>query len=151
MYHAHTISWKTMWRMCFLTVVSLACLLDEVLATPVPLQNGTATFSQSGLGGGCGYCGPNEAIDGLVNDVPGELNGWSIAGPPALQNAESQTAVWETTNDVSTDRLVFTMLFDGGLNPLTGHMLGRFRLSVTDDPRDTFADGFDVGGDVTAD
>jgi len=34
------------------------------------------------------------------------------------------------------------------LNP--GHLLGRFRLSVTTDDRSTYADGLAVGGDVTA-
>lgn len=149
MNYSRGFSWaKAIRAAWFIVFLPLTIAPETGLATPILLQNGTATFSQTGLGGGCGYCGPNEAIDGILTDSPADLNGWSIARPPGLSDAESETAVWETAEDVTADELTFVMLFNH-FNP--GHLLGRFRLSVTDDARSTFADGLDLGGDVTAD
>ena len=106
------------------------------------LQNGTATFSQSFVGGG-GPFTPNQATDGNL----GDSNGWSIARVDAFGGTNSETAVWETTTNLSAGNLTFTLHFNH-FNP--GHLLGRFRFSVTTDDRNTFADGLPAGGDVDA-
>jgi hypothetical protein len=125
----------------------LACIFCFTLATvradSVTLQNGTATFSQS-TDPIFGMHSPDYVYDGLF-DYP---NGWAIAQfYPGIGSTSSETAVWETATNVNTDSLAFRMYFTylGG-----GHLLGRFRFSVTTDDRSTFADGSDNGGDVTA-
>lgn len=111
---------------------------DEVL---VRLQNATGTFSQTWDND----YGVNSMIDGVLDDN----RGWGI-----YPNITNQTAVFETAADIGFDRgtlLTFHMLFNVISVPgTTAHTLGRFRLSVTTDPRDTFADGLQTGGDVTA-
>ncbi|HWI56716.1 MAG TPA: LamG-like jellyroll fold domain-containing protein, partial [Bacillota bacterium] len=108
-------------------------------ATFVPLQNPTATFSQTASGD----FSVERAIDGNTDDNLG----WAIQfgiGP--------QTAVFETVTNVGTaGGSVFTFTFIQNAF-LTYHpdTLGRFRLSVTTDDRSTFADGLTRGGDVTA-
>jgi len=97
----------------------------------ITLQNGTATFSQTGWS-------PDKAIDG---DFDGG-NGWGISPWPT-----SQAAVWETASDVSAPGLQFTMHM---LHANPSHLIGSFRFSVTNDDRSLFADGLDNGGDVTA-
>jgi hypothetical protein len=108
--------------------------------TPVTLQQATASFSQS-----VGDFAPAYSIDGNTIDN----RGWGIY--PAITN---QTAAFETVSDSG---FAGGTAFDIGLifNHLsipgsTGHTLGRFRISVTSDARDTFADGLSNGGDVTA-
>lgn len=100
------------------------------MALPVTLQNATATFSQSGFE-------VNQASDGVISTA----RGWAIS--PALNN---QTAVWETSADLSAGAITLTM------HQLLGsaHILGKFRWSVTQDARSNFADGLASGGDVTA-
>ena len=106
----------------------------------VPLQNGTATFSQT-----LNFThSPDQAIDGIFDDSSGS---WAIARYDGFGGTNPETAVWETVTDLSADVLTFTMYFNHG-NP--GHLLGRFRLSVTTDNRSTFADGLDTGGAVAA-
>jgi hypothetical protein len=128
-------------RSCLDTVI-LGFVLDPSTAFPEPvaLQNGTATFSQ--LIGGGSYT-PEEAIDGSFASV----NGWAVATSGTAGGAAAQTAVWETTADLSTDELAITMHF---LHDNGGHLIGRFRFSVTTDDRSAFADGLHTGGDVTA-
>jgi hypothetical protein len=136
----------------FAGVYLLTGLLSWVLvaipaaAVPVQLQNGTATFSQP-----CNNIhSPDEAVDGNFNDIDADgVNGWAIAATcdDQTDNATNQTAVWETTTNVTGNGLTFTMYFNH-FNP--GHLLGRFRFSVTTDDRATFADGLDTGGDVEA-
>jgi hypothetical protein len=105
----------------------------------VPLQSGTATFSQviNGL------THPDTAIDGIVDDG----DGWAIATVDAFDGTTSQTAAWETAVDVTAPGLTFQMHFLHG-NP--GHLLGRFRWSFTTDDRSTFADGLAADGDLSA-
>ena len=105
----------------------------------VPLQNGTATFSSTRAE----ITSPDQAVDGNFNSS----NGWHIARVDAFDGTTSETAVWETATDVSPGPLVFKMHF---LHDNPGHLLGRFRFSVTTDDRSTFADGLDTGGDVDA-
>jgi len=114
--------------------------LQSKEASAVTLQNGTATFSQQIFGGP--YT-PDHAVDGNFGDP----NGWSVGTSATFGGASSQTAVWETATDVAAGQLDFTMHF---LHSNPGHLLGRFRFSVTTDDRNTFADGLDVGGDVAA-
>ena len=132
--------------------VVLAGLLASGLAeaSPVRFQNGTATFSQGVLGGG--PYSPEMAIDGIFyTGTPCCSNGWTINhfpdGNPANEFTTDETAVWETVSDLGPSFLTFTMYF---LDPNPGHLLGRFRLSVTADDRSTYADGLRENGDVTA-
>ena len=86
-------------------------------------------------------------IDKLQSNTV-ELNGWAIwDGTSVDGGTTSQIAVWQTVKDVSAGPLVFTMYFEHN-NP--GHLLGRFRFSVTTDDRGTYADGLDTGGNVVA-
>ena len=115
------------------------CGPTAVLA-PVPLQNGTATFSQS-----LNFThSPDQAIDGIFDDSSGS---WAIAQYDGFGGTNPETAVWETVTDLNADLLSFTMYFNHW-NP--GHLLGRFRFSVTTDDRSLFADGLDTGGAVNA-
>ena len=99
----------------------------------IPLQNATATFSQTSFGGDP----VGQAIDGSL----GDHNGWAIyEGPtdccgdiPGQTNP--QIAVFETVSDVNVAGgapLTFTLqhLFYIGT-----HNIGRFRLSATTDAR----------------
>lgn len=104
----------------------------------IELQSGTATFSQVINN----IHSPDRSIDDdLLNFA------WAITRTLQIDGSLSETAVWETVTDVTGEALVFTMYF-GDFNP--GHLLGRFRFSVTTDDRDTFADDLDTGGDVDA-
>lgn len=114
-------------------------------AAPVELQNGTATFSQGPFGGG--PYSPTMAIDGVFyTGTPCCSNGWTIARFPG-DLTTSEVAVWQTGSDVGPGLLTFTMYF---LDPNPGHILGRFRWSVTTDKRSTYADGLPESGNVTA-
>ncbi|HEV8543847.1 MAG TPA: immunoglobulin domain-containing protein, partial [Verrucomicrobiae bacterium] len=108
---------------------------------PVLLQNATATFSQTQGGD---YSAAS-MIDGITTDN----RGWGI-----YPNITNQTAVFETRNDVGFSGgtvFTFSLLFNVISTPgTTAHTLGHFRLSGTTDPRDSFADGLQTGGDVTA-
>jgi hypothetical protein len=115
------------------------CGPTAVLA-PVPLQNGTATFSSPVNF----QHSPDQAIDGIFDDSTGS---WAIARYDGFDGTNPETAVWETVTDLNADLLSFTMYFNHS-NP--GHLLGRFRMSVTTDDRSTFADGLDTGGAVNA-
>lgn len=96
-------------------------------AAPILLQNGAATTSLTGLDVG-------QASDGTTTGA----GGWSSGGPG--------TAVWETATDVGMGAFNVTLNQAFGF----GHMIGRFRISVTTDDRSMFADGLANGGDVTA-
>lgn len=104
----------------------------------VTLQEGTATFSQNNFSG---YFPPDEVYDGVL--LTG--NGWAIFDT-ASSSTSAEIAVWEVASDVNGSQIEFRMRF---LHD-SSHRLGRFRFSVTDDPRNTFADGLDVGGAVAA-
>jgi hypothetical protein len=116
----------------------------------VGLENGTGTFSQNF--GGVAY-NPNMAIDGIfaTSYCCGISNGWTIArirdNNQGDQYTTGEAAVWQTMHDVGPSFLKFTMYF---LDSNPGHLLGRFRWSVTTDDRSTYADGLPIGGYVTA-
>ncbi len=109
------------------------------LGVPVGLQQATATFSER-----------NRSV---AHTIDGDLagRGWGFTQPVDFQGPviRAPVAVWETQEDVGFDQgteLTFTMVHDSQ----TRANLGRFRLSVTGDPRDSFADGLESSGDVTA-
>jgi hypothetical protein len=132
------------WVVPFIALVTFSV---SAAAVPVQLENATATFSQGPFGGGP-YT-PAQAIDGSF--FPGDPslgtgNGWAIDRFPGDFTTD-ETAVWQTVTDVGPGLLTFRMYF---LHWNPGHLLGRFRLSVTTDDRSTYADGLAEGGDVTA-
>ena len=99
------------------------------------LMNATAIHSQSGFEVG-------RAIDGSTT----RENGWANGRNPAGQNV----AVFQLADggdNVCGKRLRFVMQFASHLRK---HSIGKFRLSLTPDDRDTFADGKANGGDVEA-
>ena len=119
-------------------VVVLCTSVPSATAAGVGLQQATATFSQTPQG----FYGVDFAIDGQNEST----QGWAI-NP---NEGTSQTAVFETTADagfVGGSTFTFTLTHSFGV---ANHTLGHFRLSVTTDGRDTFADGLRSGGDVTA-
>lgn len=131
-----------------LRLVGIAALLATGLtstaarAVPVSLQNATATFSQTaGSGGGVDYSVAN-SIDGVTNHL---FNGWASG---TLNGTTDQIAVWETVTDVNATTLEIKLIHNAANN--LQHLLGNFRLSVTSDNRDTFANSAATGGDVTA-
>ena len=122
--------------------VAALCLRAALCASAqiVPLQQPTATYSQSGYG-------VATAIEG-ISDYPFPVDGgWAVL---SALGTTGETAVFETASDIGFaggTRLSFTLI-QTHWNP--GHTLGRFRLSATTDPRSNFADGLSAGGDVTA-
>ena len=88
---------------------------------PVPLQNAQADFSQKGYD-------VKTAIDGKA---PANGNGWAISP----QTGKDHSALFETKQDIGTaggTRLSITLnqQYQDGQ-----HALGKFRLSITTDPR----------------
>lgn len=130
-----------------LSLLIVCTVYGTVDASLVMLVNGTSTFTQES--DDCTNCGPVQTTDGIYSDVPGpgNTNGWTIAAPPDRLDAFSQTIVWEAATDISAYGIQMTMYFNHW-NPQ--HLLGRFRFSVTQDDRSTFADGLKTGGDVSA-
>ena len=125
-----------------LTLAALVLTAPKVSAQAIALQNATATFSQT-LSGDFSVA---HAIDGITADGLG----WAIAGSPAGGDiTTAQTAVFETVTNagiVGGTQLTFNIQQLYGTN----HELGRFRLSLTQDNRATFADGLQTGGAVAA-
>ncbi len=124
-----------------------ACLLSLVgslqlsIASPVSLQNATATFSQTFVG--------DFSVARAINGTTADDLGWAIA-PNAGTIIPSQTAAFQTVSDIgfAGGSLITFTLTQTHSNP--GHTLGRFRLSVTTDNRSLFCDGLATGGNVTA-
>jgi hypothetical protein len=107
------------------------------VGAPTPLQNATATLSQT----------PDfpvsESIDGNLGGR-GVVNVWAIGGGTTVP----QTAVYETQTDVgglagAAFTFTLTQNFGGFFT------IGKVRFSVTTDDRTSFADGLSSGGDVT--
>ena len=98
----------------------------------VALQNPTAAFSQSGYP-------VSDTLDGKYE------TGWAILGGIGA----NQQAVWETVTDVGEPggtSLMFTLAHAISAQ----HGIGKFRLSVTTDDRDAFANGLPTEGQVAA-
>lgn len=124
-----------MGRLAFVTAGLLGMFnCTSVVAATVSIQNGTADFSQTGYT-------PAGTYDNNLT------TGWGVAG----QVTSNKTAVWEAVNDVVApggSNLTFTLIM-GNISPQ--HTFRHFRLSVTGDHRDNFADGvFPTGGDISA-
>ncbi len=104
----------------------------------MPLQNPTASFSQSGYLVG-------ELLDTLI-PAPTNSNGWAIATGSGVTTDES--AVFETITDspASANGSVVTLTIHQTSQTL--HTLGAFRVSVTTASRSTFADGLATGGNL---
>lgn len=101
-------------------------------ATPVKLQNASATIEQTFAGETNPYkkWTAASAIDG---DVKGANWGWAVLDKANNAGAD-QAAVFETAADLgdgSETTLTFTLKQNHG----TRHLLGKFRLSVTNSPR----------------
>jgi len=129
--------------------VCVTALLPAGLATAasVGLINGTATYSQTCCSDiSRGPFDPAQSVDGIFSDSALAQNGWGIFDPGAAVGS-SHAAVWETLTNVGPSVLTFRLYF---LHHNPGHLLGRFRLSVTSDDRATFADGLSTGGAVAA-
>ncbi|BCT66954.1 PEPxxWA-CTERM sorting domain-containing protein [Nitrosospira sp. NRS527] len=114
-------------------------------AVNVPLQNATATYSQTNPQFPELWV-PGKTIDGMPF---GSFTSWAIFEQPAIK---AQTIVWETQSNVgSSSGLDFKFdLYHGDNIPSLTHYLGHFRLSYTTDDRASFANGLANGGDVSA-
>src|SRR3954454_18769026 len=128
---------RTLFKLSAVLTLTLP-LKVAAAAGPVPLQNATATFSQTSFGG-----------DPVANAIDGNLannNAWSIYEGPTdgsgslPNNTNPQTAVFESVSNINvadgpTLRFTLQHLFSA-----TAHTIGRFRLSATTDARTQFAD-----------
>ncbi len=107
----------------------------------VPLINPTATFSQS--------LNADLSVHYSTDGVSTGGNGWALARNEATF-CEAETAVFETASNVGGStgtELKFRLYSNYG----SGHVLGRFRLSITTADRSRFADGLATGGSVGPD
>ncbi len=117
-------------------------LILPASTAPVPLQNATATFSQTIAG--------DFSVANTLSNATG--SSWAIYGSGA-GNTAAQTAVFETQTDLGFTGgvlLTFTLAHTHSSGLPTRPNIGRFRLSYTTDDRSLFADGLKTGGDVTA-
>ena len=106
-------------------------------ATPVDLRNATADYSEA-----------SRAIE-LVLDTNTTATGWGLFQADFVNKARGAVAVFETSSTVDhKEGTVLTFQLKHGKSG--SGSLGRFRLSVTSDDRDLFADGLSSGGDVAA-
>lgn len=120
------------WNNAF-AVAFFSAGMTPLHANTIELQNATATFSQNGSHSVA------RSIDGIVDQT-----GWAVF--PEMAN---QTAVFETTTDVgfaSGSDITITLVQVFGSN----FTIGSFKLALTTDSRDTFADGLSSAGDVSA-
>jgi len=113
-----------------------AVFASTVTFAQVTLQNATATFSQS-------FNGPWNASEMIDGNFDGQ-NGWAIFDNTTV----AQTAVFETVSDLTAGGIDIAMSQNYASFP--GHYVGRFRWSYTTDSRGDFADGLQLGGDVSA-
>ncbi|MEQ1932755.1 MAG: hypothetical protein ABL962_02585, partial [Fimbriimonadaceae bacterium] len=94
----------------------------------VPLQQGTATFSQTF---GHNFY-PAEAIDGILQTSSSStFNGWAIFSG----STSAQTFATETVSDITTPHVEIKLHFNHDRFFSCSHLIGRFRISVTDDDR----------------
>jgi len=111
-------------------VIADAAAIKSVPALSVPLLNATADFSQGGF------------TVSATTDGDTSSGGWGFHN----QLTTDHTAVWETSLDLGLSELTFTLSQNQG----DDHTLRKLRFSVTQDDRNTFADGSQSDGDVTA-
>ncbi len=126
------------WLGFFIAVASNIWSASE----PVVLTNATASYSQ--------LIPDRYSVDQSI-DSDTNRTGWAVQGTGARTKAE--TAVFETMQDsgYAAGRLLTFTLSTSYVNSDGGQNLGRFRLSVTDADRDTFADGQINGGNLGSD
>ncbi len=104
----------------------------------IALREPTASFSHR-----------TERIAATIDDST--TTAWSL-----YPNITSQKAVFETVEDVGFPRgTLLTFVLDHQVTQDEGesypkYIVGKFRLSITTDDRDSFADGLPSGGDVSA-
>jgi hypothetical protein len=113
-------------------------VLSELTATvqtaaggqPVPLQNATATYEQTGAAGANPY-GRWAVAAAIDADARGRTWGWAVME----QVGRSQTAVFETATDLTLpEGAVLSLVLDQNLdNP--GHNIGCFRVFASTAPR----------------
>ena len=129
-----------------LNVVVVLCVIgfsNSVFGTVVGLQTGTSTWSQDPMGQWGTPWSPENCLNG-------SWEAWSTQQYP--NPAMNQVAAWETQSDFGyTEGTILTITLthtDGGGYGLGDSLLGRFKISVTTDSRDTFCDGVYDNGDV---
>lgn len=123
-----------------LAMIALGSLPASSQAAIVGLQNADATYSQPGVGANPAYP-VGQAIDGNKSG-----GGWSIGNAASNTHASTsaQSAVFEAASNVGHaggTLLTFTLTQTFGGQ----RTLGKFKLSVTTDDRDTFANGAAAG------
>jgi hypothetical protein len=129
-----------------LTGISTLFAATLLHAAPVPLQNATATLSQT-------VSGHFSIANTLLPQSPSNI-GWAIYdgpfGPPYPASAtRAQTAVFETVENLGfTNETTLTFTLSQLLAGAPQHTIGRLRLSATTAPREEFADGLPTGGNV---
>lgn len=109
--------------LCLLVATFAAA--GPAIASPVTLDNETATFCQDGY-----------PIDAAVDGSFASGSGWAVYG----QIGNNQTAVFKASNDVGGSegtQLTFQLHMFWG----DAHILGRFRLSATTSDRSTYGQG----------
>lgn len=125
----------------FFSVIGLCFIAaPQIHATTfISLQQATATFSQTSDG--------DFSVGRAINGTIADGLGWAISP----QTGQNQTAAFETTSDIGfAGGSLLTFNLNHAYTAWGEHMLGHFRISVTTDNRNTFADGLASGGDVTA-
>ena len=107
----------------------------SMVTLDIPLQNATATqLSKRLFGGG--------------ND---QWSQWGVAttdGPLNPEQGSNQTAVWETKVDIPNFPRGTRLTLNMSHLTLSGYFVGKFRLSVTNADRTSFADGAAGDGDL---
>jgi hypothetical protein len=105
----------------------------------VGLQNASATFSQTFTG--------DFSVRRAINGTTDDGLGWAIDP----QEGQNQTAVFPTTANIGyAGGSLLTFTINHAYAVWGAHMLGRFRLSVRTDDRNTLYDGLAARGDGTA-
>jgi hypothetical protein len=111
-------------------------------ASPIKLQNASATYEQTTFTEANPYkiWTPAASIDA---DAKGELWGWAILG----QEGQDHRAVFEAAADLNPEGTDLTLSFVLRQNHKDRHVLGKFRLAVTNFPRPVKA-GKDIPRDI---
>lgn len=123
-------------------VFVFVALSAPVIAEPVALRQATATYSQKPF-----QSFPMFPVSQAIDGIRSGYNGWSVF---PQSGGIPQTAVFETVEPLGGPEDVLITVRLSSAVPEGYHALGCFRISVTSDPPDTFADGLIEGGDVSA-
>jgi len=121
-----------------LVFICCAIALQAKATSFVGLQNATATFSQTFTG--------DFSVRRAINAASADGLGWAIDP----QEGQNQTAVFPTMANIGfAGGSLLTFTISHAYAVWGGHMLGRFRLSVTTDDRNTLYDCLAARGDGT--